>query len=77
MRDLRLTEAAAVLHVSPDTLRTWQRRFGYPHPVGSGSGQQRYVRREVFALRDSLDTELSVASAIDKARGLATGPPNP
>jgi DNA-binding transcriptional MerR regulator len=77
MRDLRLTEAAAVLHVSPDTLRSWERRFGYPHPVTSGTGQQRYVRGEVFTLRDSLRTGLSVASAIEKARVLGTEHPDP
>lgn len=76
MRDLRLDEAAAVLCVSPDTLQGWERRFGYPHPVAGASGQCRYVRGDVFALRESLEAGLSVAAAIDKARALGTGEPN-
>jgi hypothetical protein len=76
MRDLRLDEAAAVLCVSPDTLQGWQRRFGYPHLVAGASRQCRYVRRDVFALRESLEAGLSVASAIDRARALGPGEPN-
>jgi len=33
MRDLRPDEAAAMLRVSPDTLREREQRFGYPHSV--------------------------------------------
>jgi DNA-binding transcriptional MerR regulator len=70
MRDL--DEAAAVLGVSPNTVRAWEQRFGYPHSVFGAAGQRRYARAELVALRDSLEAGLSVASAINKARALVT-----
>lgn len=76
MRDLRPDEAAAMLRVSPDTLRVWEQRFGYPHAVFRTTGQRRYAHREVIALRDTLDAGLSVAAAINKARRLSTGSRN-
>jgi DNA-binding transcriptional MerR regulator len=75
MRDLRPDEAAAMLRVSPDTLRAWEQRFGYPHSVFRTTGQRRYADREVIALRSTLDTGLSVAAAIKKARRVSTGSP--
>ena len=39
MRDLRPDEAAAMLRVSPDTLRAWEERFGYPHSISRTTGQ--------------------------------------
>ena len=35
MRTLKTSEAAALLNVSPNTLRAWERRFGYPKPQRS------------------------------------------
>jgi DNA-binding transcriptional MerR regulator len=70
MRHLRLDEAAAVLCVSPDTLRAWEQRFGYPHSVSGAAGQRCYVDGDVIALRDSLGAGLSIASAINKARAV-------
>ena len=75
VRDLRLDEAAAVLCVSPDTLRAWERRFSFPHHVAGAAGQRCYVRGEVFALRDSLETGLSVAAAVGRARARGTDGP--
>ena len=72
MRDLRPDEAAAMLRVSPDTLRAWEQRFGYPHSVSGGAGQRRYPHREVIALRNTLDAGLSVAAAVNKARRVST-----
>lgn len=72
MLDLRPDEAAALLRVSPDTLRAWEQRFGYPHSVSRGTGQRGYAHREVIALRNTLDAGLSVAAAIDQARRVST-----
>jgi DNA-binding transcriptional MerR regulator len=72
MRDLLLDEAAAVLCVSPETLRAWEQRFGYPHSVFRAAGQRCYDRSEVIALRDSLEAGLSIASAINTARAAGT-----
>ena len=62
-----------MLRVSPDTLRAWEERFGYPHSVSRTTGQRRYTHREVMALRNTLDAGLSVAAAINKARRVSTG----
>jgi len=72
MRDLRLDEAAGLLSVSPDTLRAWEKRFGYPHSVSGATGQRRYLQREVIALRNTLEAGLSIAAAINKARAVCT-----
>jgi len=69
---LQVDEAAAVLCVSPDALRAWEQRFGYPHSVFGATGQRRYARVEVIALRDTLEAGLSIASAINKARAVGT-----
>ena len=60
-----------MLRVSPDTLRAWEQRFGYPHSVFRATGQRRYANREVIALRSTLDDGLSVAAAIKKLAGSA------
>jgi hypothetical protein len=70
MGGLQLDEAAAALGVSPDTLRAWEQRFGYPHSVSGAAGERRYTHGEVIALRDSLETGLSIAAAVDKVRGV-------
>ena len=68
--DLQLDQAAAVLGVSPATLRAWEQRFGYPHSVSGAAGDRRYAHAQVIALRDSLQAGLSITAAIDKARGV-------
>jgi hypothetical protein len=71
-RDLQVDEAAAVLCVSPDTLRAWEQQFGYPQSAPGGAGERRYAQAEVLALRDSLHAGLSIAAPIDKARRVGT-----
>jgi hypothetical protein len=68
VRDLQIDEAAAVLCVSPDTLRAWEQRFDYPHSISGAAGERRYAHGEVIALRDSLLAGLSITAAIEKAR---------
>jgi MerR family transcriptional regulator, light-induced transcriptional regulator len=73
VRTLKTSEAAAVLNVSPNTLRSWERRFGYPAPQRT-SGQHRvYTAGEVLALRDALREGLSIASAVSRAREAVAG----
>ena len=63
--------AAALLGTSPTILSLWEERFGYPVPVRSGDGQRLYPDEMMIALRDALDRELSIASAITQARRVA------
>src|SRR5919197_4383730 len=67
MRTLKTREAAALLKVSPNTLRTWERKFGYPKPQRSSGGHRVYTYAEIEALRGALEEGLSVSSAISVA----------
>jgi DNA-binding transcriptional MerR regulator len=68
VRTLKTSEAAALLNVSPNTLRAWERRFGYPKPQRSPGKHRLYTHGEVAALRDALQEGLSISSAISRAR---------
>src|SRR4051795_10549887 len=68
VRTLKTSEAAAVLNVSPNTLRAWERRFGYPKPQRSPGKHRLFTHGEVAALRDALQEGLSISSAISRAR---------
>ena len=68
MRTLKTSEAAALLDVSPNTLRAWERRFGYPKPQRSAGRHRLYTYGEVAALRDALQQGLSISSAVSRAR---------
>ena len=68
VRTLKTSEAAAVLNVSPNTLRAWERRFGYPKPQRTAGKHRLYTHGEVAALRDALQEGLSISSAICRAR---------
>jgi DNA-binding transcriptional MerR regulator len=68
MRTLRTSEAAAYLNVSPNTLRGWEQRFGYPRPRRSPGRHRMYAFAELVALREALADGLAVSSAISAAR---------
>jgi DNA-binding transcriptional MerR regulator len=68
VRFLKTSEAAALLNVSPNTLRAWERRFGYPKPQRSPGKHRLYTHGEIAALRDALQEGLSISSAISRAR---------
>lgn len=68
MRFLKTSEAAALLNVSPNTLRAWERRFGYPKPQRSPGKHRLYTHGEVVALKDALQEGLSISSAVSRAR---------
>jgi MerR family transcriptional regulator, light-induced transcriptional regulator len=68
MRTLKTSEAAALLHVSANTLRMWEQRFGYPTPRRSPGKHRLYAYAEVIALREALEEGLSVSSAVSVAR---------
>jgi hypothetical protein len=65
LRTLTLYHAATLLGVDPDTVLTWEARYGYP---SSSPSEPRYSRSEVLALRASLEGGLSIASAVISAR---------
>lgn len=65
---LTLREAADALQVPPHTLVAWEARYGYPASFVRDAQERRYSRQEVDALATRLQTDLSVAAAIEKAR---------
>ena len=46
---IRTNAAAELLGVSPNTLRSWERRFGYPEPRRSAGGHRQYELGELEA----------------------------
>ena len=68
MRYLKTSEAATLLNVSPNTLRAWERRFGFPKPQRSPGRHRLYTYGEVVALKDALQEGLSISSAVSRAR---------
>jgi DNA-binding transcriptional MerR regulator len=72
VRYLKTSEAAALLNVSPNTLRAWERRFDFPKPQRSPGKHRLFTHGEIAALRDALQEGLSISSAVSRAReGLA------
>jgi DNA-binding transcriptional MerR regulator len=65
---LTIGEAAALLHTTPSTIRSWEQRLGYPVPRRSSSGQRRYDATEVSLLGDALRRGLTISSAIREIR---------
>jgi DNA-binding transcriptional MerR regulator len=68
MRYLKTSEAAALLNVSPNTLRAWEHRFGFPKPRRSPGKHRLFTYGEIAALRDALQDGLSISSAISRAQ---------
>jgi hypothetical protein len=65
LRTLDLRHAAALLGVSPETLLTWEARYGFPT---SSASDRRYNQSEVLALRGSIADGVSIAGAVAHAR---------
>ena len=60
--------------MSPNTLRSWERRFGYPEPRRSAGGHRQYELAELEALRRALLETHNISSAIEVARQRGEGP---
>jgi MerR family transcriptional regulator, light-induced transcriptional regulator len=74
MSVIRTNAAAAILGVSPNTLRSWERRFGYPKPRRTQGGHRQYDLAEVESLREAFAETHNVSSAISLARERGEGP---
>lgn len=74
MSVIRTNAAAEILGVSPNTLRSWERRFGYPKPRRTQGGHRQYDHAEVQALREAFAETHNVSSAISLARERGEGP---
>jgi MerR family transcriptional regulator, light-induced transcriptional regulator len=74
---IRTNAAAAMLGVSPNTLRSWERRFGYPEPTRTAGGHRQFDLAEIEALRAAFEETQNISSAISVARERGTGPASP
>ena len=77
MPAIRTNAAAAMLGVSPNTLRSWERRFGFPAPRRTAGGHRQFDLGEVEALRAAFEDTHNVSSAISIARERGAGPVTP
>jgi DNA-binding transcriptional MerR regulator len=73
MSGIRTNAAAELLGVSPNTLRSWERRFGYPSPRRTAGGHRQYELTELEALRRALLETHNISSAIQVARQRGEG----
>ena len=77
MSVVRTNAAAAMLGVSPNTLRSWERRFGYPAPRRTQGGHRQFDLTEIEALRQAFSETHNISSAISVARERGEGPASP
>jgi MerR family transcriptional regulator, light-induced transcriptional regulator len=74
---IRTNAAAELLGVSPNTLRSWERRFDYPKPRRTAGGHRQYDLVELESLRRALLETHNISSAIEVARLRGEGPSSP
>src|SRR4030088_1358296 len=74
MSGIRTNAAAVMLGVSPNTLRSWERRYGFPQPHRSPGVHRQYALGEIEALRLTLAETHNVSSAVSLARERGEGP---
>jgi MerR family transcriptional regulator, light-induced transcriptional regulator len=74
---IRTNAAAAMLGVSPNTLRSWERRFGFPEPHRTAGGHRQFELAQIEALRCAFEETHNISSAVALARERGTGPATP
>ena len=74
MNGIRTNAAAGMLGVSPNTLRSWERRYGFPRPRRTPGGHRQYALGEIESLRATLAETHNVSSAVALARQRGEGP---
>jgi DNA-binding transcriptional MerR regulator len=74
MSGIRTNAAAEVLGVSPNTLRSWERRYGFPQPQRTAGNHRHYELVELQTLRDALNQTGNITSAIELARQRQSAP---
>src|SRR5918997_658711 len=69
--ELTATEVAALVGVPATTIRSWERRYGWPRPARTIGGHRRYSSAEidhVRALRDEIARGRSAQQAVTLLR---------
>jgi uncharacterized protein YjcR len=65
MSIVRTNAAAAMLGVSPNTLRSWERRFGYPKPRRTQGGHRQFELVQIEAREIGARVDGAVGHADD------------
>ena len=68
MPGIRTNAAAEVLGVNPNTVRSWERRYGFPVPRRTPGNHRNYELVELQTLRDALAETGNISSAIELTR---------
>jgi DNA-binding transcriptional MerR regulator len=63
-----------MLGATASTLRSWERRYGFPRPHRSPGGHRQYSLAEIEALRQALAETHNVSSAVALAQQRGEGP---
>jgi hypothetical protein len=74
---IRTNAAAAMLGVSSNTLRSWERRFGFPEPRRTAGGHRQFDLGQIEALRSAFEETHNISSAVALARERGAGPATP
>jgi len=74
MPGIRTNAAAEVLGVSANTLRSWERRYGFPKPKRTPGNHRNYELVELQTLRDALAETGNISSAIELTRQRQSAP---
>ena len=77
MGGIRTNAAAELLGVSPSTLRSWERRLGYPRPRRTNGNHRQYDLEELESLREALGETGNISSAVEIAQRRGKGLPSP
>jgi MerR family transcriptional regulator, light-induced transcriptional regulator len=71
---IRTNAAAEILGVSPNTLRSWERRFGFPQPKRTPGNHRQYELIELQTLRDALAETGNISTAVELTRQRQSAP---
>jgi MerR family transcriptional regulator, light-induced transcriptional regulator len=66
-RYIGTVQVARLLGVTPNALRAWEPRYGFPRPQQPPGRRRLFVYAEISALRDALQDGLSVSAAVARA----------
>jgi MerR family transcriptional regulator, light-induced transcriptional regulator len=77
MGGIRTNAAAELLGVSASTLRSWERRLGYPRPRRTDGNHRQYDLEELESLREALSETGNISSAVVLAQRRGKGLPSP
>lgn len=76
---LSIGDVVRATGIGEDTLRAWERRYGFPLPRREPSGHRRYAPEEVeriLRLVAERDRGISLPAAIERARAASSGVPS-